>query len=198
MRTLLLLMIAGLTSLHASAIVFNFTVVNVDDNISITGTLTATDIGDGEYLATTGSGIFNGDPITLIPGGPSPMISPSGLFIYDNVIYPNENPYLDVDGLLFEDIATTGPFSGAELNIWGNGVYPSVYYSTYVGLDGGYPVSDSQSTVEVTPEPGTLALLGIGFVALGAWRRRVSHCRFNKAHFWPQRKPRGVSCVENA
>ncbi len=177
MRTLILLVMASLPSLHAAAIVFDFTVVNVEETISITGTLTATDIGDGEYLATAGSGFFNGDPISLISGGPGAVTSLLGLFIYDNVLYPTEDPYLDVDGLLFEDTAATGPYSGAELNIWGNG--PSAYYSTYVGLDGGYPVTDNQSTVEVSPEPGTLALLGIGFVALGAWRSRVGNLARN-------------------
>jgi len=175
MRILLLLMSAAVATLHAAPIVFDFAVTNVGANISITGTVTTTDLGSGKYLATAGSGFFNGDPISLIPGGPANMYSPLGLFIYDNVLYAAGNPYLDEEGLLFQDDAATGPYSGAELNIWGNGPYPPTYYSTYVGLNGGYPIADNGSIFTMSqevPEPGTLALFGIGLVALVALRRR--------------------------
>ena len=164
---MLLVAISG--SLHASAIVFSFT--DTDNAVfTASGTLTATDNGDGTFTVVSGDGFFNGDPITLIPGSGT---SPSGLFIYNNLIYPGGNPLLDVNGLLFRDDVTS-----AEINVWGNGPFPASYYSTYTGLDGSYPLADTNSVFALSatvPESSTSLLLvtGLGLIAFG-WRRRES------------------------
>jgi hypothetical protein len=82
------------------------------------GSLSTTDIGNGEFLATAGSLTVTGGlevgTYPLYPGGPGIVTSPSGFFLYDSVLYPSTNPAIDVDGLLFLG-------SGLEINIWGNG-----------------------------------------------------------------------------
>jgi len=86
------------------------------------GSLNTTDIGGGQFLATSGTltvtRSLTGSPgdgsYPLFPDGPAVTTSPSGRFIVDNILYPSINPSTDVDGLLF-----TG--SGFEINIWGNG-----------------------------------------------------------------------------
>src|ERR1700728_666551 len=81
------------------------------------GSLSTTDIGNGEFLATAGSLTVTGGlevgTYALYPGGPGIVTSPSGLFLYDSVLYPSTIPAIDVDGLLFLG-------SGLEINIWGN------------------------------------------------------------------------------
>lgn len=81
------------------------------------GSLTTTDQGSSEFLATTGSlTITAGADVgtyPLIPGGPGVTVSPLGSFDYDNLIYFQSNPPLDEDALLFGA-------DGLEINIWGN------------------------------------------------------------------------------
>lgn len=136
---------------------------------SASGTLTATSVGNGEYIVNSGTAMFNGDSMTLVAGTGSAQLSPSGLFIFDNVLFLSSNPVLDVDGLLFADSL------GTELNIWGNGTPGS--YSTYTGADGSYPLQDTVSTFSIvpavpTPEPSALILLVVGLLAFTglAWR----------------------------
>jgi hypothetical protein len=158
-------LLAASASLNASTVLFTFT--DTDNAVfTASGTLNATDNGNGTFTVTSGSGFFNTDPITLIPGSGT---SPSGLFIYNNVLYPNGNPLLDIDGLLFTDTIT-----GAELNIWGNGAYPPSFYSTYTGLGGGYPLQDNNSvfTLAGIPEPSTWWLIVTGLGLIVGERRR--------------------------
>ena len=157
------LLLLGSVSLHADTI-FNFT--DTDSNMfNVSGTLTAVDNGNGTFTAISGSGFFNSDPIVLIPGSGG---SPSGLFIYNNLLYPSGNPLLDVNGLLFTDTVTN-----AEINIWGNGPYPPTFYSTYTGLNGGYPLADNNSVFTLSsavPESPTwsLLLIGVALILAGA------------------------------
>ena len=139
--------------------------------ISASGTLTATSVGNGEYIVNSGTAMFNGDSMTLVAGTDdgSAQTSPSGLFIFDNVLFLSSDPVLDVDGLLFADSL------GTELNIWGNGTPGS--YSTYTGADGSYPLQDTVSSFSIvpalpTPEPSALVLLVVGLLAFTglAWR----------------------------
>lgn len=163
-----------------AATVFQFT----DSGASFyaTGTLTAIDNGDGTWTVIAGSGMLNEDPIFLIPGSGT---SPLGAFNYNNLLYPAGNPLLDGLGLLFRNTVTA-----AELNIWGNGPYPPVPYSTYVGLgSGNYPLADDNSVFTLTlwvPEPATWVMLGAGLCA--AWFARRLRSRW-------QGRPRGGSAA---
>jgi hypothetical protein len=87
------------------------------------GSLTTTDIGSGQFLATAGTltvtGTLTGSPASgtsfpLYPGGPTQTTSPSGKFLYDNVLYPSAAPLIDNNGLLFVG-------SSYEVNIWSDG-----------------------------------------------------------------------------
>ena len=86
------------------------------------GSVSVTDNGGGEFLATAGSvtvtGTLTGTPANgstypLYAGGPGVTTSPDGEFDFDNLIYPSTNPWMDLDGLLF----VSGAF---EINLWGN------------------------------------------------------------------------------
>ena len=81
------------------------------------GNLTVTDAGAGEFLATAGNlTVTAGTEVgsyTLYPGGPGTIVSPSGFFDFNDVLYPSVSPLIDLEGLLF-----TG--NGTEINIWGN------------------------------------------------------------------------------
>lgn len=108
--------------------------------------------------------------------------NPNGALSYDNLFWPGGSPqtasdypfgggFLDIYGLLFE----IG--DGRVVNFWSNGLVPggSVQYGVAVStadqaLD---YVFDGVSARVVTPEPGSLGLVGIGLVGVGAWRRRT-------------------------
>jgi len=82
------------------------------------GTLNTIDQGSGQFLATAGTVTVTGGAdlgtYPLLPGGPAVTTSPAGAFLYDNLIYYQTDPPLDMDGLLF-----TAP-PDLEINIWGN------------------------------------------------------------------------------
>ncbi len=137
------------------------------------GSINATDEGGGVFLATSGTVTVTGGSdigtYSLVAGGPGGTLSPSGAFIYDNLVYPGNDPTLDGDGLLFAG-------GGLEINIWGN--FPGDYnFDSFNG--GGYNVTDEESGVVAfgvvtTPEPSAFFLLGSLLVGLGISRRRNS------------------------
>jgi hypothetical protein len=115
------------------------------------GSLNVSDQLNGQYLATAGSltvgGTYDIGTYPLYPGGPSVFTSPSGQFIYDNLLfpaYPSTNPSIDFDGLLFRNS------SGFEVNIWGNG--PSAY--EYDDLGYSHDVTGSPFNVSIDPGGG--------------------------------------------
>jgi hypothetical protein len=161
-----------------ASIVFDLQYSDPSGNVA-NGLLTATSLGNGQYLAT--SGILNvtasSNPndvgsYSLVPDGPGLTVSPSGAFIVDNVLYYPGDPYLDVDGLLgFASVA------GIELNLWGNG--PG-NYSLYTYQPGsGYTLAyNGSATTSISPVPeattiiaGALLLLPLGASTLRILRK---------------------------
>lgn len=150
---------------------------------SASGTLTATSIGNGEYVADSGMGTINGDSLVLEPGvdDGSPQTSPLELFGFDNVLYPTSSSTLDLYGLVFSD--TT---SGGELNIFctpasATTCVPGVY-TTADEAGTTFSVLNFSSTFTLTdistPEPSSLTLLLAGFVALLGitWLKKSKKC----------------------
>jgi len=120
------------------------------DNFTFTvnggsGTLSATNIGGGMWVADSGTAIYNLTAFTLYAGTDNGAIqtSPSGGILFDNVLYPNSNPTLDVYGLLFIDA------NANELNIYGGPNVVQTFKLTAV------------------PEPGTISLFLSGMLGLG-------------------------------
>ncbi len=111
-----------------------------------------------------------------------PMES-NGFVTYDNLFYPGGSPptatdypvfggFLDIYGLLL-DIG-----GGRVVDVWSNGDFTG----TGTGpIDYGVAVATSDAAldyvgggVSLTPEPGSLALLGGGLLGLIVWKRRAS------------------------
>jgi hypothetical protein len=98
----------------SAAFDYNWTLSGVDTG---SGTLTVGAPDGSGFDITAFTGTIDGTPIggligsPLDPGGPA--YSPTGYFIYDNIVYPGPAPVLDTSGILFS-------ISGQEANIWGN------------------------------------------------------------------------------
>jgi len=132
----------------------------------------ATAQGGGSYLVTsiTGSVFIDGvgGPITgIVPTGSS------GLYLYNNLVYPSSTPELDYLGLVFGVTNFTDP-----MNLCADpGCYQGSGSQAWLidHVNGGYsfyPVEFS------TPEPSAMVLLSLGLVglmlALGWKRLRAS------------------------
>src|SRR5208283_2970965 len=118
------------------------------------GSLGTTYIGTGEFLAVAGTvtvtGTANGQGVgtyPLYPGGPAQTTSPSGRFLYDDVLYPSADPVIDNNGPLFRDS------SGFEINIWSNGADS---YEFDESNGGGYINDNTGSpfTLNANADPG--------------------------------------------
>jgi len=117
---LLLLAVGLLCTAGARADSFNWAVTG--SGVSGGGTITATNEGGGEYLVTAMTGILDityngtttGGAITFIPytGAPGTYGTDStGLYDYDDLIFPSSTPELDPYGLLFDVAGFAAPLN---------------------------------------------------------------------------------------
>ncbi len=132
------------------------------------GQLEVTDLGDGRFLATSGEmSVTLGEAIgsyTLLPGGPSAGLSPSGTYFFDNVVEPGAASVFTNGGLVFGGV-------GFEINLYS--VAPGEFKFDYFTA-GVNTIDPTTGTVVLSavPEPSALMLGAIGLAALVVTRRR--------------------------
>ena len=140
-------------SMAAFEPLFDFSyVVNKDMGY---GSVNTTDNGGGQFLATsgflfvmaTGNGGPDGGTYPLFPGGPAQQTSPSGNFLYDNLLNPGAVPLIDNSGLLFVG-------GGFEINLWSASPFTPGNYR-FEDWDGaGYTNSATGGPLTLNPAPG--------------------------------------------
>jgi hypothetical protein len=158
----------------------------------LSGLLTANPLGGNEYLAVSGSITLTSSSnpglngtYTLLAGGPGTLTSPSGQFLYNNVLYYPGDPIVDFSGVL---AFTSSP--GVELNLFGTapGNYALYSYNgSQVNLypGGGFNNQGGVATASLTPVPEPTTMLAgagaLGLALLGIGRaRRSSVVRIGK------------------
>ena len=105
----------------------------------------------------------------------APLLSPAGAFDYDNAVYlttnpqyPVNNPFLDLDGLLFTDP------SNNEVNLWAGADSTSAYTFDAFFVSSGY-INPSGilgvSPIAPAPEPSSLALIALMLIPAGVFLR---------------------------
>jgi hypothetical protein len=167
-----------LTAGQAQAFQFNFSYN--DGTNTANGVLDADLIGIDTYHVT-GGGLSvtgpNSGSYKIVPGGPSIFSIPG--FSVNNVLYPAQNPVLDLYGLAL----VNNPNSGIHLNIWVNS--PGKYsFGVFSSSSNSYlQTFDSPATVSATARvPGPLPALGAA-AAFGFSRqlRKRIKCSANAA-----------------
>jgi len=142
--TLLFLLVccfAG-TSLWADTIAFNYS----GSGFSGSGFFTATDQMNGSWLVTGVSGQQNTIPFSGVEAlGTNPG------YIYNNLVYVNSTPQLDLFGVLLS-------WNGGDVNL---GYDAGFNGGSYVVWDPAESAIAFQATL--VPEPSTLALMGGAF-----------------------------------
>ena len=140
-------------SLWADTIAFTYS----GTGFTGSGFFTATNEGAGTWLVTGVTGQQNGIPFT----GVEPL-GTNGAYIYDNLVFVNSTPQLDNSGVLLF-------WNGGDVNLFWEPAFPG--YALIYTAD--YPTEHAiafQATL--VPEPGTLALMGGGILALAGTIRR--------------------------
>jgi hypothetical protein len=133
----------------------------------VQGTLTGT-LAGGLFTATSATGTYNGEPISLVAPGVD------AAFSYNNLVYfpPVAGYSVDLYGLLF-NVAGLG-----DVNLCGTtGCAGSDSY-TNISSFGGYVNTNVTATFDSptpTPEPGTLLMFGSAMIGLGGvFRRKIN------------------------
>lgn len=181
---LLALAVALALTPAAQADTFSFTftgVTNKGANISLSGQLVGTE--------TTTAGVFD------IISGSGTFSEPTGCCVGTYSVHPNPDPNslnpaeFPIDGVIFQydnKLTPWAPAGGAldyfgllvfksegnlAINIWGTGIGHPYEWAIYDS--GGNKGEDGKNgSFTVTPEPGSLMLLGSGFLGLSGLIRR--------------------------
>ncbi|MGH8319795.1 MAG: PEP-CTERM sorting domain-containing protein [Steroidobacteraceae bacterium] len=158
---------AALSLGSAQAAVFDFSYSTLSGGAlssSGSGELLATPEGGGSYLVTSATGMIDGSLLSLVPQ--------NGFAGNDNLIFPTSSPELDFSGISFAA-------NSISYNLYyDNGTYVGPGYAacTKCGSGGNETLVNFSLTAAGTsvPEPGSLALFGLGLVAVALSRRRFA------------------------
>jgi len=195
-KVMILTLAAGLVwATGASATTIDWSISG--PGVSGSGTFTATSESGGGYLVTgmtgdldiTYNGVTTGGAITAFtPYGGAPGtygVDPSGLYDYDDMVFPNSTPQLDLWGVVFSVAGFGNPLnlcggpgcdtSSSPYVLWdANTSGPS----NSLGYGSNYNAYQVNFSETVVPEPSALGLLSLGLLglmfALGRERLRVS------------------------
>jgi hypothetical protein len=166
------LLLGGASTAHADSFQLTFTG-------GLTGALdlTATAQSGGSFLVTSVTGTENGLAVSsLIAASSTGLYTvPDGdAFTYDDLLFPTSPTVFDNGGLLFtlagpsgsilEDLYSVGTASYMESAYLANGAaFPGDF--SYVPVT--FTLVDTGSSNVATPEPSTLLLCLLGFLAVG-------------------------------
>lgn len=162
-----MLVFSSTSALAAEAYAYHFSIAGNNGY----GTLQVDDLGGGVYWATSGNLIVTAGSAVgeyaLDPVGPVTALY--NYFTVNNLLYPDANPYLDINGLSFSA-------TGIQINLFGDtpGVWLFAWRregdarNTYMGAEAGDNFALEAAAV---PEPESLAILALG-LGLMAWGRR--------------------------
>jgi hypothetical protein len=140
------------------------------------GLLTTDPLSGGFYTITGISGTGTGGTIlALLPAGNDPVSCSGGCLISDNKLFPG-SPALDFYGFTFHTAVDdfniyydSGSYYDLSLKTW------QTHCSTGCsGSDSNAIAARISFSLFQVPEPATLALFGLGVLALGVARRRKS------------------------
>lgn len=145
---------------------FHFTFQGASHEAS--GQLVAQDLGDGRFLATSGDmSVTLGEATgsySLLPGGPTSGLSPSGTYFFDNVVEPGAASVFTNGGLVFGG-------AGFEINLYS--VAPGEFKFDY--FTGGVNTIDAGTgtvVLSAVPEPSALLMGALGLAAAMVARKR--------------------------